>query len=297
MGGKNAILRRYLEEKRFLHMPAVSDPLSARLVEQAGFECAYVGGWMSGSSRAITEPLLTMSEQIGIAKEAADAIDIPLVCDAGAGFGEPLHTMRTVREFIRAGISGVHIEDQVYPKRAHYHRWQVDEIPAEDFAMKIKYACEARDEVDKDFVIIARTDTMRARGLQEAVDRINRVADETGADLGMLFPRNGDDAEKAPKLCRLPLVYVLAHGTNDGRPMFTRQQLVDMGYAVALDPQITLLTAFHAVKPMLEELRRDGVFSGIPEETFIHLRKAVEDLTRLEEYYAIEEATVFKSSS
>jgi len=292
MATKNQTLRRYLNERRFLHMPAVYDPLFARLVEQSGFESVYVGGWISGSSRAMTEPLMTMTEQIAIAREAASAVEIPLVCDAGAGFGEPLHTMRTVQEFIRAGVSGIHIEDQVYPKRAHYHRWSVDEVPADDFVAKIKFACQARDELDPDFVIIARSDTARARGIDEAIDRVNRAADETGADLGMLFPRNREDAIIAAKRSRLPLVYVLAHGTSDGRPMFTRQELEDMGYAVALDPQICLLTAYAAVKPMLAELREAGEFRGISEETFRTLRKEVEDLTRLEEHYAIEEQTV-----
>jgi 2-methylisocitrate lyase-like PEP mutase family enzyme len=294
MAGKNTVLRSYLKQKKFLHMPAVYDPLFARLVEQSGFECAYVGGWISGSSRCISEPLLTMTEQITIAKEAADSIRIPLVCDAGAAFGEPLHAMRTVREFIKAGISGVHIEDQVYPKRAHYHHYQVDEIPTEDFATKIKYACKARDELDPDFVIIARSDTCRARGLQEACDRVNRAAEESGADLGLVFPRNRDDAEKAPRMCRLPLVYVIAHGTRDNRPMFSRQELIDMGYAVGLDPHICMLTAFNAVKPMLAELREKGEFKGISEQQFVTLRKDIEDLQGIEEFCQIEMETVRK---
>ncbi|HVH82170.1 MAG TPA: isocitrate lyase/PEP mutase family protein, partial [Stellaceae bacterium] len=125
---KTTKLRELLRAKIFLHMPAVYDALGARLVEQAGFEAVYSGGYVTGASRAVTEPLLTMTEQITLAADAAAAVDIPMVVDAGAGFGEPLHTMRTVREFIRAGIAGVHIEDQLFPKRAHYHTYQVHEI-------------------------------------------------------------------------------------------------------------------------------------------------------------------------
>lgn len=293
---KNQTLRSLLAKKQLLHMPAVYDPLFARLLERAGFESAYVGGWITGASRVITEPLLTMSEQIGVAKEAADAIKIPLICDAGAGFGEPLHTMRTVRSFIRAGISGVHIEDQVYPKRAHYHAYMVDEIPTEEFITKIQYACMARDELDPDFVIIARSDTARARGIQEAIDRVNRAADETGADLGMLFPRNADDAEKAARQCRLPLVYVISHGTRDGRPIFTRQELEQMGYAIALDPHICMLTAFEAVQNMLTDLRSSGSFTALTEEACIRVRKQIEDMIDLEEFYEIEKATVMKGA-
>ena len=133
MAKATAALRAHLEAKTFLHMPAVYDPLGARLVEQAGFEAAYVGGYVTGSSRAVSEPLLTMTEQVAVAEEVAAALAIPVVVDAGAGFGEPLHTMRTVREYIRAGIAGVHIEDQLFPKRAHYHKYQVDAVPIEEF--------------------------------------------------------------------------------------------------------------------------------------------------------------------
>ena len=135
-----------------------------------------------------------MDEQVRVAGDVANAVKIPAVADGGAGFGEPLHTMRTVREFIRAGVSGIHIEDQLYPKRAHYHKYVAHAIPREEFVAKIKYACIARDETDKDFVIIARTDTCRFEGLEEAMTRLNMAA-EVGADMGMFFPtqRRGDE--------------------------------------------------------------------------------------------------------
>lgn len=118
-------LRKLLAAKTMLHLPAVYDELGARLVEHAGFEAVYNGGYVAGGSRAVSEPLLTVTEQITQAAGTAAAVSIPMVVDAGAGFGEPLHTMRTVREFIRAGIAGVHIEHQLFPKRAHYHTYQV----------------------------------------------------------------------------------------------------------------------------------------------------------------------------
>ena len=176
----------------------------------------------------------------------ASSIDIPVVADAGAGFGEPLHSMRTMREFIRAGIAGVHVEDQLFPKRAHYYKYQVHVVPTDDFVMKIKYCCRARDEIDPDFVVIARTDTCREHGLHEAAERINRTVD-AGADLGLLFPRNPKEAEQAPKVCRLPLVYVMSRGNRDGRPIFTRQELKQMGYIGCIEAQVVLLPAFVAI--------------------------------------------------
>ena len=284
-------LRQLVRDKTFLHMPSVYDALGGRLVQSLGFEAAYVGGYVTGGSKAVTEPLLTMTEQVDLAGEIARRIDIPLVADAGAGFGEPLHTMRTVREFIRAGVAGVHIEDQLYPKRAHYHKYEVHGIPVEAFEEKIRYAIRQRDESDPDFVIIARTDTCRAFGLDEASMRLNRAAD-AGADLGLLFPRNPAEAEQAPRVCRLPLVYVQSRGNRDGRPIFTRQELQQMGYVACIEAQVVLCTAFHFLKQALAELRATGRYSGMTNAEYVASRQAVEDLIDLDRYYEIESATV-----
>ncbi len=288
---KTAALRSLLRAGTFLHMPAVWDPLGARLVAAAGFEAAYVGGYVSGAARAVSEPLLTMTEQVEIAGTAASAVPIPFLADAGAGFGDPLHTMRTVREFARAGIAGVHIEDQLFPKRAHYHKYQVHACPVEEFALKIRYACRARDETDPDFVVIARTDTCRELGLDEAVMRINRGADE-GADLGLLFPRNAEEAARAVRECRIPLVYVMSRGNRDGRPIFDIAELKAMGYAACIDAQVMLLPAFEAQRRMLAELRATGRYTGMDEAACRAARQAVEDTIGLDEFYRIEEETV-----
>lgn len=288
---KTTRLRELLRARTFLHMPAVYDALGARVVEQAGFEAVYTGGYVTGASRAVTEPLLTMTEQVTLASDAAAAVDIPMVVDAGAGFGEPLHTMRTVREFIRAGIAGVHIEDQLFPKRAHYHAYQVHETTPEEFGEKIRYACKERDQLDPDFVIIARSDSCREFGLDVAADRVNRGAD-AGADLGLLFPRDQEETERAPKACRVPLVYVMSRGNRDGRPIFSRQDLQQMGYAAIIEAQVMILPAFVAQQRMLRELRETGSYTGLSNEEGVRARKDIEDLIRLEEYYEIERQTV-----
>jgi methylisocitrate lyase len=291
MERQSAKLRALLRSKTFLHMPSVYDAIGGRLVQSIGYEAAYIGGYVTGGSTAVTEPLLTMTEQVRLAGDIAQSITIPLVADAGAGFGEPLHTMRTVREFIRNGIAGIHIEDQLYPKRAHYHKYVVHGIPVEDFVEKIKFSCKQRDETDRDFVIIARTDTCRALGLEEASMRINRAAD-VGADLGLLFPRNPQEAEQAPKVCRVPLVYVQSRGNRDGRPIFSRQELEQMGYIGCIEAQVVLCTAFHFLKKSLTELRETGNYKGITEADFVASRQQVEDLISLSEYYDIEAQTV-----
>jgi 2-methylisocitrate lyase-like PEP mutase family enzyme len=284
-------LRKLLRDKTFLHMPSVYDAIGGRLVQSLGFEAAYVGGYVTGGSKAVTEPLLTMTEQVDLAGDVAAATTFPVLADAGAGFGDALHTMRTVREFIQAGVAGVHIEDQLFPKRAHYHKYVVHGVPVEEFVEKIRYSIRQRDESDKDFVVIARTDTCRALGLEEASMRLNRAAD-AGADMGLLFPRNLDDAEKAPKKCRLPLVYVQSRGNRDGRPIISRKDLMQMGYVACIEAQVVLCTAFHFLKKALTELREKGEYTGMTQAEYVASRQQVEDLIDLSKYYEIEAQTV-----
>jgi 2-methylisocitrate lyase-like PEP mutase family enzyme len=284
-------LRLLLSKGTFLHMPSVYDAIGARMVEAAGFEVAYVGGYVVGGKLAVSEPLVTMTEQIGVAREVSEAIALPVIADAGAGFGDPLHAMRTVREFIAAGVAGIHIEDQLYPKRAHYHADQVHEIPLEDFVQKIRYACKERDARDRDFVVIARTDSCREFGVEHAAARLNAIK-PAGADLGLLFPRNLDEARRAPKICELPLVYVQGRGNRDGRPIIDRDQLMEMGYVACIESQVVLTTAFHFLTSALRELRDTGDYKGMTHQQYVAARQSIEDLIGLRTFYQVEEETV-----
>jgi len=290
---KTTALRRLLRKNRFVYMPVAYDALGGRLLQSIGFDCVYTGGFVTGGSRCTSEPMLTMDEQLRVAGDVAAAIDIPLVVDGGAGFGEPLHTMRTVREFIRAGIAGTHIEDQLYPKRAHYHKYVSRAVPRKAFVDKIRFACQQRDKSDPDFVIIARTDTCRFEGLKEAVTRINMAAD-AGADMGLLFPRNDEEMKKAPKLAKIPLVYVISRGNRDGRPLPTGPQLADMGYKAAIDALTYLLASFHFAKLAYQEIKRTGGYTGLTQEACVAARQEIETLVGLNEFYKIEEQTVEK---
>jgi methylisocitrate lyase len=290
---KTTALRRLLKKKEFVYLPVAYDALGGRLLQSLGFDCVYTGGFVTGASRCTSEPLLTMDEQLRVAGDVAAAIDIPLVVDGGAGFGEPLHTMRTVRECIRAGIAGTHIEDQLYPKRAHYHKYVAHAVPRKEFADKIRFACRQRDRSDPDFVVIARTDTCRFEGLKEAIARINMAAD-AGADLGLLFPRNDAEMKKAPKQARLPLVYVTSRGNRDGRPVPTAAQLADMGYKAAIDAMTYLLASFHFAKLAYGEIKRTGGYTGLSPKECVAARQEIETLVGLEAFYEIEEQTVEK---
>ena len=287
-------LRELIKTRTFLHLPSVYDPIGARLVEQSGFEATYVGGYVSGASKAITEPLLTLTEQVEIASEVASSVTIPVLADAGAGFGEPLHTSRTVKEFIAGGLAGIHIEDQLFPKRAHYHKNMVHAIAPTEFRDKIKFACKTRDDLDPNFLIIARTDTCRELGLGEAISRIN-IAAEVGADMGLLFPRTKEEAIEAVRKSKIPLVYVQSRGNRDNRPLFSQNELEDMGYAMCIDAQIMLLVSFDAQLRMLKELKETGDYSLLSQKSNIEIRQQIENIISLEEYYNIEKLTVEKT--
>ena len=295
MSAKTRRLRELIAGGEFLYMPSAATPLEGRLAEAAGTPLVYTGGYVSGASRAITEPLLTMDEQVRIAGEVARAVAVPLVADAGAGFGEPLHTMRTVREFAGAGVAGIHIEDQLYPKRAHYHAYQVHAIPTAEFVAKIKYACLQRNETDPDFVIIARSDTCREFGLDEAIGRVNAAA-AVGADLGLVFPRSREEAAAAPPMANVPLIWVQSRGNRDGRPILPLGDLKAMGYRGCIDAQILLGTAFHFMKRALAEIVKTGSYTGIGDGEFTALRQEIEDLIGLDAYYRIEAETVEKAA-
>jgi methylisocitrate lyase len=291
MASQTAALRKLLAAERFIHMPVAYDPLGGRLIEHSGFPVVYVGGFVTGGSRCTSEPLLTLDEQVKVAGDVARAGTIPVVADAGAGFGEPLHATRTVRDFIHAGVAGIHIEDQLYPKRAHYHKYVAHVVSRKEFADKIRLACRQRDRTDKDFVIVARSDSCRFEGLDEAVGRINLAADE-GADLGMLFPRDIGELQQAPKLAKIPLVYVVSRGNRDQRPLVSAAQLADMGYKMALDALLYLLVSYHYNKRALAELKATGDFAGLSQEECVAARHEIEGLVGLDEFYRIEEETV-----
>jgi methylisocitrate lyase len=269
--------------------PACFDPLTARIAAGLGFECIALGGYALGSASAISEPLMTMTEVVDTARRIASAIDVPLIVDAATGFGDPLHVMRTVREFERAGVSAVHIEDQVFPKRAHYHRdYREHTVSAEEMVDKVRFACQVRQ--DPDFAIIARTDTMRTEGYEEGIRRARLYA-EAGADLVMLFPNTADEAARAPGECPVPLVYVNSSGNRVGRPVYPVQELERLGYKINYDAISVTIASFQATSALLRRLKETGL-TGLDPAEAIAARKGIEDVIGLEAHYAVEEQTV-----
>jgi methylisocitrate lyase len=284
-----ADLRRLIARPGLIVAPVCFDPLSARLVAETGFECAALGGYALGAHLAASEPLLTMTELVEAARGIANTVRIPLIVDAGTGYGDPLHIMRTVRELENAGVAALHIEDQVYPKRAHYHRdYREHTVGIDEMVTRIRYACQARQ--DPDLVIIARTDTMRTDGYAEGMRRAQLYA-QAGADMVMLFPNTPEEAARAPKECDVPLVYVNSAGNRVGRPVFSTQELEAMGYKAVCDAISLIIAAYASVRDVLERLRSSGR-TGIDPQLAITTRHNIERTIGLEDFYRVEEETV-----
>jgi 2-methylisocitrate lyase-like PEP mutase family enzyme len=286
--GMPSRLREVLQSERVVVAPVCCDPLTARLVESLGFKAAYLGGFALGAVTCLTEPLTNMVEMAEHARRIARRIRIPLIIDGDAGFGEPIHTMRAMQEFEWGGVAGTHIEDQYYPKRAHYHKGVEHIIPVEEMVMKIRAAVQARQ--DKDFLIIARTDAMRTDGFAEGVRRGNAYI-EAGADMVMCFPNTVEESRRAPKEIHAPLAYVNSQGNRLGRPIFSVQEFADMGWKMVVEAITAPLVAIQALKRTYGQLAREGRTTLDPAEMQA-MRKEIEDLIGLEEYYAIEAETV-----
>ena len=181
-------MRRLIERAGYTMVPGAYDTLTARLVEQAGFDAVYLTG--GGYSRANGYPdlgLLTLTENVRFIGMTVEAVGIPVVADADTGNGNALNVIRTVREYEKSGVAAFHIEDQVSPKKCgHYEGKEV--ISLGEMVGKIKAAVDTRQ--DRDLVIIARSDARAVEGLDAAIDRVNAYL-EAGADVGFVeAPQN-----------------------------------------------------------------------------------------------------------
>ena len=236
--------------------PGAYDALTARLIEQAGFPAVYMTGFGTSAS-LLGRPdvgLLTMSQMVDNARRIAQAVDVPVIADADTGYGNPLNVIRTVKEYELAGVSAIHIEDQVMPKKCgHMENKQL--IAAEEMTEKIHAAVEARSS--SDFLIIARTDARAVEGLESALRRA-RAYREAGADI--LFveaPQNEDEvAQVARAFPNVPLLFNWAEGGKT--PPLPLARLKELGYRIIIFPISALLTAAKAVRGILAEIKAEG---------------------------------------
>ena len=261
---KRTRLRRLLANET-LAVPGVFNALTALLVEQTGFGAVYVSGaGLSNSAGFPDEGLLTLPEFVQQAKYVADAVSIPVICDADTGFGETLNVARTIREFEAAGVAGIHMEDQEWPKRCG-HLEGKSVVEPEAMAEKIRAAVHAR--TDPEFLIIARTDARSVEGLDKAIRR-GRLYVEAGADA--IFPEALETEEEfqvfAEKVkprfgARAPIL--MANLTEFGKsPLLSVERLGQLGYRIVIFPQTALRVAMKAMKEVLLDLKEKGTQKG-----------------------------------
>lgn len=234
--------------------PGAYDGLTARLISQANFAAVYMTG--GGTSSGFGYPdygLLTMSEMVENAGRIVDAVDLPVISDADNGYGNELNTYRTIRAFEKAGVAGVHIEDQAFPKKCG-HLDDKELIPLEDYVAKIRAAADARRS--DDFVIIARTDARASLGFEEGVRRCN-AALEAGADVAFLEAmQTVDELKAAPKeIHGLCLLNVVRGGKT---PDVSFAEAEEMGYKIAIVPGLLLIQAIGACDQALADMKAEG---------------------------------------
>ncbi len=257
-------LRRLIQRKRLLVAPGAFDALSAKLIEAVGFKAVYMSGFGTAASIYGVPDigLLTLTEMVGNAKRISDAVGIPVIADADTGYGNHLNVIRTIEEYEKAGVAGIHIEDQVSPKRCGHmegHRL----ISTDEMVAKIRAAVASRK--DQDLVLIARTDAISAEGFDKAIRRGNRYLEE-GADVIFVeAPTTLDELEKIPKLIKGPVLINIAPKT----PVLHYKRYEEMGYSIAIYPPISLTASYVAIKEKLMELKRngfmkEGAHGGVP---------------------------------
>ena len=237
-----------------LVVPGVFNPLVAKMAERVGFRAVYLsGGALSAGNGVPDIGLLTLTEFVEHAQLTASATTLPLLCDADTGFGESLNVERTVRLFERAGAAGLHLEDQVLPKRCG-HLSGKSVVEPEVMAAKVRAAVAAK--TDPDFVVIARTDARSVNGFDDAVRRAHLYLD-AGAD--GIFPEALESAEEFTEFARRVPAVLLANMTEFGRgPLLDAATLGRLGYKLILFPLTAFRVAMKAAEDTLTELARVG---------------------------------------
>lgn len=284
-----ARLRARLDQPGILVVPGAVDALSARLVEETGFDAVYATG--AGIANAMLGlpdlGLATMSEILEPVRRIVGAVEIPVIADIDTGYGNPLNVFRTVREFEQAGVAGVQLEDQVTPKRCgHFSGKEV--VSEAEMIRKIVAAREARR--DENLVLIARTDSLAVEGLEAAIRR-GRAYAAAGADLVFVeAPRSDAELEALPPAIPAPVVVNMTEGGHT--PLHSAADLERMGYKVALFPNALLRAALRAGREVLEILHASGqTTTALPRLATWEERQG---LARLPEYEALEARLVRK---
>ncbi|MFD5599702.1 methylisocitrate lyase [Leucobacter sp. NPDC058333] len=255
---KRRLFRERLASGELLRFPGAFNPLSARLIEQKGFDGVYISGAVLSADLGLPDiGLTTLTEVAGRAQQIARMTELPAIVDADTGFGEPMNVARTIQTLEDAGLAGAHIEDQINPKRCGHldGKAVVDESTA---IKRVRAAADARR--DPNFLIMARTDIRAVEGLDAAIDRAKALVD-AGADA--IFPEAMRTLEEFAAMRAVLDVPILANMTEFGKSdLFTTQQLADVGVNIVIWPVSMLRIAMGATGRALDELLSEGHLTG-----------------------------------
>ena len=250
-----AKLRKLLARPGLIQSLGAHDVFTALLVEQAGFETVFLGGF-GASASLLGLPdlnLLTMTEMADFVRRTCARVTIPVIADADTGHGGLPNVERTVRMFEAAGAAGLLLEDQVFPKRCgHFPNKQV--IPADEMARKIHTAVRAK--TNPDYLIIARTNARQMNGLDDAIERVNRCCD-VGADVAFIeAPQSVAELEEIPRRVKRPLfANMLAGGVT---PILPARELEQLGYKIAVCPVESLMVCARAMRELCQTWKTEG---------------------------------------
>jgi 2-methylisocitrate lyase-like PEP mutase family enzyme len=247
---QTARFRDLMRRNGMVVAPGAYDCITARLIERAGFDAVYMTG--AGTAATLGYPdfgLVTMSEMVGNAGRIATAIDLPVIADADTGYGNELNVVRTVREYEAAGVAGIHIEDQGFPKKCG-HLEDKEIVPREEWLAKIRAAAQSRR--DPDFIVIARTDSRAVAGLDEAIGRAN-AAIEAGADMAFVeAPQTLEEVAEVPRRVKGPCLLNVVRGGKT--PDLDLGEAERMGYKLAIVPGLLIKNVVGICEQMLAEL-------------------------------------------
>ena len=251
---KRRVFRERLASGELLRFPGAFNPLSARLIEQKGFEGVYISGAVLSADLGLPDiGLTTLTEVAGRGQQIARMTDLPAIIDADTGFGEPMNVARTIQTLEDAGLAGAHIEEQVNPKRCGHldGKAVVDESTA---LGRIRAAVDARR--DENFLIMARTDVRAIDGLDAAIDRAKALVD-AGADA--IFPEAMRTLDEFAAVRAAVDVPILANMTEFGKSeLFSVDELRDVGVNIVIWPVSLLRIAMGAAGRALDTLTDEG---------------------------------------
>jgi len=278
-----ARFREVLDAEGIVALPGVHDALSARLAERAGFEAVFTSGFgIAASTLGLPDlGMMSMAENVERIDRIAGSVDVPLVADADTGYGSAVNVRRTVGECLDAGVAGVILEDQEWPKRCG-HMDEKRVVPAAEGVQRIRAAADLREERDEDLVIVGRTDARAVHGLDEAIERGRAYAD-AGADVVFVeAPESRTELERVAAEIDAP---TFANVVDDGKtPELSAAELDEIGFEIAVYPLSALFAATEAMQDAYETLAETGTTESVEGVSF----EAFEDVVDADGYRAVE---------